>query len=133
VRLILAFLVAPIAPALAFALIAMLAGGPLAGLALAAYALMLNATVAHPIALVVGVPAYRVFQARRWVGLRSYAAGGLTIGAAVGALGGMASLGGFDGAVSSDATGAAVTFVGAALCGVLIGVTFWLIARPGRG
>jgi len=132
-RILTAFVVAPVAPALAFAPVAILAGGAPAGLGLAAYALILNAAVAYPIALFAGAPAYRFFQMRGWVGAGAYAAGGLAVGAATGALAGGLSLEGVGGAVSTDAAGAAMMVAGATLCGALVGVTFWLIARPGGG
>ena len=54
VRTLLAFLIAPLTPALVLTFFALFAGGPFAGLGLGIYALTLNAEVGDPVALAAG-------------------------------------------------------------------------------
>ena len=133
IRTILAFLIAPLTPALALTCFMLLAAGPFAGLALGMYALMLNAWVGYPVALVAGLPLYILFRRLGWVGLVRYLGAGLALGAASGALG---SSGMFDIGPQSAARslGETLVFVAAgAACGALAAASFWLIARPDRG
>jgi hypothetical protein len=132
IRTILAFLVAPLTPALALTFFALFGGGPIAGLALGFYAMMLNATVGYPVALAAGLPLYLIFRRLRWVGLGRYLAAGLALGAATGAVG---SSGLFQIGEPGEARplGETLVFVAAgAACGALVAASFWLIARPDR-
>jgi hypothetical protein len=127
-RIALAFLVAPVAPALLFTLIVALADGPLAGLALGFYAILLNAMVGYPVALAVGLPLYFIFSRRRWTRLGVYLGAGLALGAAIGAVVAVRERLG----EPSSLAGAIFVVIGGGLGGLVVALCFWLVARPAR-
>jgi len=132
-RTILAFLIAPLTPALALTFVALLAGGPIAGAGLGTYAMILNAKVGYPVALAAGLPLFLLFRRLGWVGLAHTLAAGLALGAATGAFGStdMFQIGDEN---AERPLGETLVFVVAgAACGALAAASFWLIARPDRG
>lgn len=120
-------------PALALTFLALLAGGPFAGLGLGLYALQLNAKVGYPVALLGGAPLHLLFHRLGWVGKLRYLGAGIALGAATGAFGStdMFQIGD-ESAVRPF--GETMVFIAAgAACGALAAASFWLIARPDRG
>jgi len=129
-RTILGFLAAPLAPALALTLLAMLGGGPLGGLVLGFYALGLNALVGYPVALAAGLPLFCLFQRLGWTGLAVYVCGGLALGGLTGAAASQSMLAG-GGSGGGPAIAQAAAFIAAgSFCGALAAACFWLIVRP---
>ncbi|HEV2622972.1 MAG TPA: hypothetical protein VGU65_12890 [Frateuria sp.] len=129
-RLLVGFLLAPLAPGLLFWLLS-LVGNPGEGL----WALKFLALVSYPAMLVLGVPAHMLLTTRHWTSGWSYSMAGVLIGATVAvvlfystaihnfspALDPNKSLGPFAGIL-----------IIAALLGALAAWVFWLIARPNR-
>lgn len=128
-RVVAALFVAPLTPAFALTPIAMLAGGPVIGLALGIYALAVDAFVAYPVTLVVGVPLYLLARHHEWTRVVIYIAGGIAVG-------GGAVLIGTAMMLASNPSLNPLENIPAVVAGAVAGgvatTSFWLIARPDR-
>lgn len=131
IRLLIAFLLAPIGPGLLFMTLALFSN-PGEGI----WALGFFAMLYYPAMLVLGVPTHFLLVRRNWIHGWSYALAGLVIGAIV-------DLVFFERFFFSDAGRASgqnqllmpsdtILLIISALLGALTAWTFWLIARPNR-
>jgi hypothetical protein len=121
-RPVLAFLLAPLAPALPFLAISAVSDpGHFSPRQLVPFAVLVG-MFAYPIALVLGLPVYVVFRWRRWNGALAYGIAGACIGG-IGLPGLLAALSGKLGA------GDRLIPMGM-LLGLLCAGAFWCIARP---
>ena len=130
VRLWVGLLLAPLAPGLLL-LVLSLVGNPGEGL----WALKFSALVGYPAMLVLGIPAHRLLQKRRWISGWSYSVAGAVIGVIVaGVLFGSVAI--HNVSLTPDpgrSLGPSVAIaIVAALLGALAAWIFWLIALPHR-
>jgi hypothetical protein len=125
-RSILAFLIAPLAPAALLILPAAFQGDPIAFAQFFAYS-----TVSYCATLLIAVPAHFVLRKRHWTFLTIYVAVGCAMGLAVFlfhlALGVPSRTPGF-----GPAAGTLLSLPVDTIGGVTILICFWLIARPDR-
>jgi len=123
-RLVVGFVLAPIAPGILFALLSILLGER----ELAAWYIQLAALIGYPLAIVIGVPAHLLFRHRGWRGGFAYFGVGLAMGICgyflpfvPGYLSG--------GSGASYAIATTLLFLPVSMgCGGLAAVVFWLIA-----
>ena len=128
-RTIAAFFIAPLTPAIALTPILMVGNGVLFGLALGFYALVVNAVVAYPISLVVGVPLHLLARRRGWSGLILYLGAGVAFGTFALLIWAACQLVGDSFADPLDCIPA---IAAGAFASGLVTSCFWLIARPDR-
>ena len=127
--MIVAFLIAPLTPAIALTPILMVGNGVLFGLALGLYALVVNAVVAYPVSLIVGVPVHLLARRRGWSGLILYVGAGVAFGTFALLIWAACQLVGDSFADPLDCIPA---IAAGAIASGLVTSCFWLIAKPDR-
>lgn len=129
IRTLAGFAIAPIAPGLL-----MTAGSLLIGKWYGSFNwIAMASTAGYPTALLLGIPAFLFMQWKGWTGARAYAMAGALLGLAPSFVVVMAVIdiaGGVD-ALGSDRVQSLglITAIGL-VCGIVGGLSFWLIARP---
>jgi hypothetical protein len=134
-RPLIGFLLAPLVPGVAFSIYTVIKTGGTAGLDLP---LGIAAFFGYPVAFILGLPIYLIFQRRRWIALPTYLLAGAVLGTAL--FGFFFLPPALECATGAPSDSHACLVLGtmapfaaySALAAAVAGGAFWLIVRPDK-